>query len=175
MFVGAYWSQREESREAAGERIVVFLKAIGGHSQEFASWFGKARSRSAAFRSPLMLDQETVASKLRVNRRDADRKPIPELGFEFSVWNGKDTSFSAAIGAFSRHVDNSAVLDIGGDNELDRETYRALLEEAVRAFEPEHAVVTSHDHLAQTGAQHPWEAGWFTYGQAEGLREHSYP
>jgi len=174
MFVGAYWSQREESREAAAARIVAFLKAIGGHSKKFASWFGKARSRSAALRSPLMLDPETVASKLRVNHRDADRQPIPELGFEFSVWNGRDTSFSTAIGAFSRHVDNSVVLDIGGDNELGREAYRALLEEVVRAFEPEHAVVTSHEHLARTGAKHPWEAGWFTYGQVEGLREHSF-
>ncbi len=174
MFVGAYWSQREESKESATARVVAFLKVIGERFDEFTTWYSKARSRSAALQSPLVLDPTTVASKLKVNGRDTDGQPIPELGFDFSAWNGRNVSFSVSIGAYSQHVGNSAVLDIADDDELSRDVLRELLEEMIRAFEPEHAVITSDEHLARSGVTKPWEAGWLTYERGGSVQVHDF-
>jgi hypothetical protein len=38
-----------------------------------------------------------------------------------------------------------------------------MIEEIVRAFDPDHAVVTSHEHLRDVGATNPWDAGVLRY------------
>lgn len=174
MFVGAYWSQREESKEAAAARIVSFLKAISGHGEKFAAWYSKGRSRPAALQSPLPLDAASIASKLSVNRRDSDRQPILELGFRFSAWNGESATFSATVGSWNQNVRNSVVLDIGDSDSLSEDSCRAILEDMVRIFDPEHAVVTSDECLARVGATKPWEVGWFTYARGDGIRQHPF-
>ena len=172
MFVGAYWSQRKEPKEAAAARIAAFLQHIGERFEHFARWYNQARSRAAALRSPVAIDAATIASKLG-NHRDDDRRPVPDLGFRFSAWNGKDASISVSIGAYTPYVGNRVVLDVDGDGGLSEDSYRAILEEMVRVFDPDHAVVTSHEILARSGATKPWEAGLFTYARGAGIRQHS--
>lgn len=174
MFVGAYWSERKESKEAAAERIAVFLQTIEQQSEIFANWFDKAKSRSKAKRSPLDLETASIALKLNENRRDQNQQPIPDLGFRFTAWNGKNVSFSVTMGAYNPHVNNSVVLDLHSTKELPAGSYQKLLESMVRVFDPEFAVVTSDEHLAQTGASRPWEAGWFTYTRGDEVRQHPF-
>lgn len=69
---------------------------------------------------------------------------------------------------------NSVVLDIGDNDILGDDSCRAILEEIVRIFDPEHAVIASDDFLARAGATKPWEAGWFTYVRGDGLRQHPF-
>jgi hypothetical protein len=178
MVVGAYWSEREESREAAAARIFDFLKAIAGQSGEFTTWYSKARSRAAALRSPIPIDEATIAKKLGVHR-DSHRRLMPDLGFDFNAWDGKHATFSASVGIYTPYVSNAVVLRIDDSYDdsyaLSGEVYRALLEEMVRAFDPEHAVVTTHEYRERMGATKPWEAGWFTYARGEGIQEHPFP
>jgi hypothetical protein len=175
MFVGAYWSQRKESKESAAHRVAAFLKAIADCGDELMTWYSKGKSRSAALRTPIELEAESIASKLNPNRRDADRQPILDLGFRFSAWNGANASFSATIGSWNQHVRNAVVLDLGHDDQQTASFYRALIEEMVRAFEPDHAVVTSDDHIARAGGTMPWEAGVFTYTRGGTVQGHSMP
>ena len=53
MFVGAYWSQRRESKETVSRRLSDFLMALRGDGDEFAVWFDKADSRAGALRHPV--------------------------------------------------------------------------------------------------------------------------
>lgn len=172
MFIGAYWSEREESKEAAARRISQYLVAIGKQFDDFATWYNLGNSRAEALRSPVSVNAESIASNLSVNRRDSDRQPIPELGFQFSAWNGKNVSFSADIGSYSQYVINSVVLD---SDALELKMSRTLLDEIIRAFDPEHAVFASDEHLAQTGAEKPWHTGWLTYERGETVRQHKLP
>ncbi|MEO0593840.1 MAG: Imm52 family immunity protein [Myxococcota bacterium] len=175
MFVGAYWAQRKESKESGAHRIATFLTAITDLSDELGAWYSKGRDRSAALRTPVEIEVESIERKLNPNHRDADRQPISDLGLRFSAWNGANASFSVTIGSWNKHVRNAAVLDLGDDDQQTAGFYRALLTELVRAFEPDHAVVASHDDSARTGATMPWEAGMFTYTRGGTVQQHSMP
>lgn len=175
MFVGAYWSQRKESKESASHRVTAFLKTIADRGDEFATWYSKGKNRSAALRTPIQIEAASIAGMLNPNRRDADRQPIVDLGFRFSAWNGGNASFSATIGSWNQHVRNAVVLDLGREDQQTPSFYRALMEEMVRAFDPDHAVVTSHEYIARAGATMPWEAGIFTYTRGGPVEQHAMP
>jgi hypothetical protein len=174
MIVGAYWSQRKESMESASARVAAFLAALSSHGAEFLTWYRKGKSRAAALRSPLNLDAASIASELKPSLRDMDRQPMPELGFEFAAWNGSRASFSAHVGAWSPYVRNAAVLSLSDSERFGEDSCRAVLEQMVRVFDPDHAVVTSHEHLAKIGVANPWEAGWFTYHRGENIEKHAF-
>ncbi|MCG8421216.1 MAG: hypothetical protein MJE77_25120 [Proteobacteria bacterium] len=172
MFVGAYWSQRQESREESAKRIVLCLSLLKSQSELFAEWFMKARTKAAAFENPLSIDLDTVASTLRVDRRDVGGEAMPELGFSLSVWNGKNASFTATVGVYSPYVRNAVLLSFDeSPTTFSADDWKALLEAMIRAFEPDHAVVTSHEHLDRVGAEAPWESGWFTYQRGGEIQE----
>ena len=170
MYIGAYWSQRQESKESAAERVSAFLRALAGLGDDFTTWYSKGKSRAAALRSPIGLDAPSIARKLNSNRRDADRQPIPDLGFQFSAWNGAEASISATLG--NQHVRNAVVLDVEDAGGHAEHAYRAIMEQMVRVFDPDHAVVTSVECLERAGATMPWEVGLFTYARGGTVRQH---
>lgn len=174
MFVGGYWSQREESKESAAARVAGFLAGLSSHGAEFCTWYRKGKGRAAARRVVLGLEPTSISGEFKQNHRDTDRKPIPELGYYFAAWNGEKVSFSAALGGWSPHVRNSVVLCLGGDNDLGEDTYRAILELLVRLFEPEHGVVTSNEYLDRIGVVNPWDAGMFTYVHGGIVEQHPF-
>lgn len=163
MFIGAYWSQRQESQASAGARVGLFLRAAANSGPEFSEWFRRGASRAAALRFPIHLDDQSISNLLKPNRRDVDGQPIPGLGFTVGVWNGSNASFAATLGCSNDRVLNSAVLDLGQVETPAEPTLQALLQLMVLAFEPDHAVVTSHQRLAEAGASKPWEVGVFAY------------
>ena len=147
MFLGAYWAEREESREESSSRVSAFLTAIASQDPAFRQWFLKAMTKARA-RVPLDTTPAGIAGILRVNRRDTDKQIITELGFSLGACNGTDCSISASVGCFSRHVGNSVVLSTSRRGEsLATFNWRYLLEVAIDAFDPDHAVVTSNKRL----------------------------
>jgi hypothetical protein len=172
MFIGAYWPQRKESQAEVADRLVRFLRTIGNIDPIYSQWFLKAGRKSAA-NKPVVAEPAEVAAMLKVNRRDVDGDAIAELGFSFGCWNGVHASFSATVGAFSPHVQNSVVLSVGDSwDRGELKAYRRLLEAVVGAFNPQHAVVTSTELLDQANAAVPWEAGWLIYHVEGGIQEH---
>jgi hypothetical protein len=174
MIMGAYWMARPESREQAANRLSRFLGSLAAapHEPALGQWFLK-RSTTASARTRLPTDPPSIAEALRANRRDVDGGVIPELGHRLSVWNGDNVSFEATIGSSSPHVSNAAVLSfVDGALLLTAEQWRALLQAAVSAFEPEHGVVASHEQLQTSNDPDPWALGWFTYDRRDGVRQH---
>lgn len=174
MFVGAYWSARKESREAVATRLVHFLSALAIESDSLSTWFLKGRTKASA-RTPLELDMDAVASVLKVNRRDVDGDVMSELGFSLGIWNGGTASVAATVGAYSPYIRNSVVLSfIDTPADKSAKDWRRFLDAAVRDLDPDHAVVTSNEHLMQRGTANPWEAGWFTYRRGSSIEEHPF-
>lgn len=179
LFIGAYWSSRKESRQECAERIATFLRSIESHAG-LDRWFLKARSRKAAM-MPLELTIEAIGERLKTNSQDTDGTPIQELGFNLNVWNGSDANPASLVitcGVFSSFVKNSAVLYLPPQppptDAHSCETFRALLEKCVKAWDPDDALVTSTQFLNRKGGGMPWvTGGWATYRRGQCIELHS--
>ena len=169
MIVGAYWGQRVESRDSAAQRIVAFLAAVSSCGSRSITWYEQSYSRSRALQKAIPLELSVVSRLLRQSR-NMERAVIRELGFSFSAWNGDDMSFSAAIGCWSPRVSNVAVLTIERDRNHPAKFFRCVVEQAVLAFDPGHAVVTNSDRMLQARGDTRSVDGVFTYAKGEGLR-----
>ena len=174
MFVGAYWSVRRESREEVARRLTRLLSSFANAEPTLSEWFLKGRTKASA-RTALEIDVAAIASKLKVNRRDVGGEVISELGFSLGLWNGRNASLAVTMGAYSQHIRNSAVLSfMDAPAHFDSMDWKRLLDAFVRELDPDQAVVTTSDFLAQRGAANPWEAGWFTYFRGGSTQEHSF-
>lgn len=99
---------------------------------------------------------------------------MEELGYGFSAWNGKDASLSIHIGTHCPEVGNNVVLSSA--QSFTGQVWQGLAEAAIRAFDPDALVVTSHAFLEAHGNSLPWQAGgWFTYQKGGRLQEHIFP
>ena len=174
MLVGAYWSSRAESREEAARRLEQFFDEIARVDGELTSWYHLGWSKATA-RTPLRTDAASLAAALRTNRSDTDGAVIPDLGFTLGAWNGHEASISATLGTCSKWVGNVVALSWKVmPSRLTRDQWRAIVEASIRAFDPERAVVTNHEHTKRVNAAHPADAGWFTYSRGEPLTEHPF-
>jgi hypothetical protein len=89
------------------------------------------------------------------------------------LWNGAHASIRVTIGAYNPHVINTAVLSFGPEaGDVDREELKGAMNAAIRAFDPDQAVVTSNERMAQAGAKKPWEDGLFTYERGGTVKVH---
>lgn len=179
MFLGAYWGIRRETRTECALRISTALTAMTKHHSALGSWYRKGRTKSAAIKNQLDVSAESLGEILKTNRRDADGSEISELGFSIGLWNGSDVlpvSFSATCGACTKYVKNSVMLElpadinVGAEESLRPQQVRELLADIIAAFDPDTAVVTSHEYIDRAGGGAPWEAGgWLVYQRGLGM------
>lgn len=169
LFIGAYWSSREENRRECAERVLRFLNSIKMHP-DLTHWFWKLKSRKEAA-VPLELSIAGIEEGLKTNNRDSNGTAIRELGFSMGAWNGNDAkpaSLGITCGASSNFVKNSVVLDLPPQppptEAQSFEVLRVLLEKTIIAWDPDDAVVTSTDFLDRRGGGMPWiVGGWISY------------
>jgi hypothetical protein len=162
MIIAGYWSKRQETLQSSSSQLADFLSALSKRGHPFSKWYPKGlRPRTAEH---LTLDSSSLARHLRPNLRDSDRSAILELGHSFSVWNGQDFSLSATLGAWHEKVMNCVVLNLGLRQALALDDCRDILAMLVRAFNPEHGVVTTSSILNnQKRGDQPWLNGLVTY------------
>ena len=146
----------------------------------FARWYFKGRSRKTAMK-PLEISLEVIEKNLRTNNREDDKSPIVELGFSLGAWNGNDelsVGLNIHCGSFSKYVGNAVVIDLprqeppADDEALG--VFRELLRKFIDAWDPDVAVVSSHEFLERAGGKIASEAGgWLTYRRGKGIVENS--
>jgi hypothetical protein len=178
VFVGGYWLARGETREGSAQSIAKFLGLISGY-ESLGAWFLRART-SAESHVRVEVDSEWLAPRLRVNKSDVSGETIEDLGFSIALYNSTDdqwqaaTSLRAHIGAFSPNVENFIVLSFGrkANNKIIRSDLEGVLVAIVSAFDPDHAVVTSHERMDRIGAKKPWETGLLTYERGGVTNKH---
>lgn len=174
LYLGAYWGDRAEDADSCAERLARCLSAMASVSADLSGWRPKGRSRSEALASPAVAAVDLIGLlEAGVNRRDSDGSVMPELGMRWSAWNG-NTAFAASVSvtcgacATEAGVLNSFVLKLPEATRPGAEgVYSAadeLLAGVVEAWEPEWAVLTSHELRESLGldAGQP-VVGWLTY------------
>jgi hypothetical protein len=175
LFLGAYWKARQETRADCASRLANYIREIGAIEPTLQQWFQKSSRRQNA-RKAADLSIDGIVTLLKTNDREFSGDPMVELGFNLSLWNGGNASISATVGAFSPYIENSVVLSFRGACPTNKNTWRRLIEEAVKAFDPDSAVVTNHDYIAAHGDGTPDQAGgWFTYVRGSSVQERAFP
>jgi hypothetical protein len=176
MFIGFYWSKRQQSREACGQILCEVLREMAATSDVFASWYVKGKSKKSSF-EPIDLSSDALAASLKSNRNDVDASEIAELGFAASLWNGNDefsVSIGATLGGYSEYVKNSLVVQLPSrskvEGQLSSEALRILFTRLTDRIRPDDAAITSNSYLDEHGAM-PWEAGWLVYNSQDGSVE----
>lgn len=174
LYLGAYWSDRAEDASSCAERLARCLSAMVSVSAYLSGWRPKGRSQSEALASPAVAPTDLIGLlEAGLNRRDVDGSVIPELGMRWSAWNGNTAlpaSFSVTCGACATQsgVLNSFVLKLPEATRPGAEDiYGAadeLLAGVVEAWEPEWAVLTSHELRESLGLDVGQPVvGWLTY------------
>lgn len=170
--IGVYWGAREESRQVCAVRISKFIESLAIYDDGLSKWFKKMVSRKAPL-VELSLDAEGIASLLKTNRRDIGKEVISDLGFNFSVWTGRESGMSASLaitgGAFSPVVRNAVVVSFDSASTPSTELLQNILKAAIAAFDPDDGVVNS-----RIGAD-PEPLTLFSYERSKGLASHLRP
>lgn len=174
LYLGAYWGDRAEDADSCAERLAHCLSAMASVSAQLSGWRSKGRSRSEALASPVVAPVDLIGLlEAGVNRRDSDGSVIPELGMRWSAWNG-NTAFAASVSvtcgacAAQGGVLNSFVLKLPEASRPGAEDVYGAAEEllagVVEAWEPEWAVLTSHELRESLGLEAGQPVvGWLTY------------
>jgi hypothetical protein len=171
MFLGAYWSPRSCSREAAAAQITDFLRRLAENTPQLSNWFAKKPNRGAPDGAPLT--EAGIRQMLHVNRRDTDDSAIPDLGFNLGLWNGERVSLRMTLGAANPNVSNCVVITETGDSRIADSEWKTAVSLVIEVFDPEHAVVAHPSVQRQHNVRHPWDAGWLVYEKGRGLEEYS--
>lgn len=169
-YAGAYWSCRKDSAEECARRAESFFHLLSRRDSIYAQWFEQADSRKKALQLPF---EPTYDTFMRFFGRRTYREG--KDGFSFSAWTGhKEDGHGGMVmlrcGSAAEFVSNSCLLYLPHSGPaVERVLTVPVLKEVIRAlvlaWEPEWAVVTSHefrDTLSEDGRVGTF-VGWMTY------------
>ena len=176
MFIGYYWSKRQENREECGQLLSDVLREMSASHDVFRTWYVKGRTKKSSFER---IDMTTgpLTSCFESNRNDYDLTEIKELGFTAALWNGNNefsVSIGATLGGYSEYVRNSLVIQLPPRDKVERQlsenVLRDLFKKLVERIRPNDGAITSNSYLDRMVAM-PWEAGWLVYNSRIGRVE----
>ena len=114
-YLGAYWGPRQEDAEACAQRLAHMVPLLEPVDPLFARWFKSAKSLKEALKRPL--DEDLAGLRQHIQRnlmKDDRRQPMPDLGFDFGLWNGgsggDDAWLSIGCGGYFERISNRCVL-----------------------------------------------------------------
>lgn len=155
--LSAYWSARQEPPGKCAERATLFLDELRKINGLFATWYLKTSSRKNATAQPLVpdLDRLTQLFTAGINRRDIDKLPIAELGFNLGAWAGNADGVSASLrvtcGSYSKHVDNVCLLNVTEGHAVSADAVPLIVDAAIRAWDPDGVEVNSKRVYSRSG------------------------
>jgi hypothetical protein len=139
-YVSIYWGPRKESRHECARRVAVFLADLAKINVTLVDWVTKGGRKGP----PIILEPSAIGELFRTNNRDIDGTAIDELGFRFSVWNGRVEEQAVAVsitcGAFSPPIKNCAVVTFDPMFAHREEVGKKILNAAIFAFDPDSGV-----------------------------------
>jgi hypothetical protein len=86
LLLAVYWGPRSAGLAESVELLSDTFSALA--EAGYVEWRHKGMSRKKAETLPFAANDVSIAQLLRVNRRDFDNSPIPELGYSFGLWSG---------------------------------------------------------------------------------------
>jgi hypothetical protein len=175
-FFGAYWGPRSAEVGELAKSLGALLHEIGLFEHWDGKWFKKGKSKAEAL-SHLVLNDLHSLEELLANgtRRNDDGEKLPELGYNFSIWNGSEVpapvlSLSGSLGMTSAALTNCILLTVHGSSieEVFPDTAKTLpfVDALVKHFDPEWVVLTDNtllDAIEIDGGKTKPLPGWIMY------------
>jgi len=173
-YLGVYWGPRQEDAEACAQRLAHMVRLLEPVDPLLARWFKNAKSLKETLKRPLDAElaglRKYIQSKLM---KDDRRQPMPDLGFDFGLWNGgsggDDVWFSIGCGGYFERMSNRCVMQAPeegpiGERVLTGAFQAQVLRALATAWDPDWGVAMSHDHRDIIEKKCPDVlVGWVTY------------
>jgi len=149
--LNACWGARRERVEECARHLLNYLMCLGQWDESCRTWYEKANSLEEALQHKVMLNLASLERLLLSGRQytDVERRPIEELGYSVSIWNGRDTEegdqggigMRLRCGCYSRLVPNVCEVKLPYQGPvaarmLQVSRLRELLKCVVRAWNP---------------------------------------
>ncbi|HLI12918.1 MAG TPA: Imm52 family immunity protein [Alphaproteobacteria bacterium] len=179
----AFWGPRQESAEACARRMACMLEAFVAVHSVLSRWNKMAWTRKAAdtpfCAMPPRIDELTkIFEKGKYYTDKRPRKPIEDLGFSVSAWNGHDDDCGVqlTVGA-GKYTDstsepNSVQMELrracaGNADFISAPIMKKMTHAVVEAWQPNWAALKNNDYTGATTdfrgfPLRPW-GGWITY------------
>lgn len=152
IYIGAYWSPRQESVSSCASRAKKMFSSLASHSAVFSRWYELGESRKDALkRSVDTNNTDKIAEFLQKGRgrRDDDKSIIEDLGFRIGLWNGENDQFSASISircglyVANPNLSNSIVVNLPSTLDIlaNWETMLSVFSSIVEAWQPDYGGV----------------------------------
>lgn len=175
-FLGAYWGARNGEVEELARSLGALLNDIALFLDWDGTWFKKGKSKAEALSHPVLNDLHSLEALLgKGKRRNDDGDKLPELGYNFSIWNGREApapvlSLSGSLGMTSAALTNCILLTVHGRSieEVFPDTAKTLqvVDALVKHFDPEWVVLTDNvllDAIEIAGGKTKPLPGWIMY------------
>lgn len=174
----AYWGPRQVSVEECARHLLDYLTCLGQWDESCSTWFEKANSLERALQRKVVLDLASLQDLLLHGRQYTDfgRRPMEELGYSISMWNGRDTEegdyggigIRVHCGCYSRLVPNVCEVTLPYQGPvaariLQVPQLQALMRCVVLAWNPVWAVVASSLDREVLKPGLPPKRGWLLY------------
>lgn len=141
---------------------------------KYKNWYQPTWSPKNDRKLPVNLTEGEIFGLLKPFYSDAPRLLMPEIGFMLTLHNGDDLSLMIICGGYGSegtHIPNRMVLKFGRYESLDsanRRDLRQLLMNAIRIWNPDDALVASHEFSScHSNGQIPGAVGYLTYTNTE--------
>ncbi|WNG15986.1 Imm52 family immunity protein [Cystobacter fuscus] len=175
-YIGAYWGPRKETALDCARRAELFFHMLARYDPTFAQWYRRGRGAPRELPGhPVRQDvEEWEQLFLRgMNRTDATRKVMEDLGFREYVWNAKTrerTRIELHCGEYSPFGPGNTCLFYppyeGSAREriLSTSVLAGVLTSIATAWDPDFAMATSSAMLDLIQKRkREVRVGWLTY------------
>lgn len=170
-YLGAYWGARPETPAACAQRLADMLKRLGDINAQLGSWYEKGTSPTPDPELRIDPAANTLTALVEKGSQRAGDRPMPELGYAISAWNGRDPGISLAVtcgATATTGVSNAVALTLPAPEDAPdlygRSVALDILAAVVETWEPDWATLTSHPIRRAQGPTGPGIVyGWATW------------
>ena len=174
-YVGAYWGPRKETALECARRAELFFHMLARCDPTFVQWYRGGRGASRELPGHPVRPEATEWEQLflrGMNRTDATKKVIEELGFSEYVWNAKKerTRVELHCGEYSPWGAGNTCLisppDEGPvrDRILSAPVLAEVLTSVATAWDPDFAMASSTEMVRLVKKRkREVRVGWLTY------------
>jgi immunity protein 52 of polymorphic toxin system len=170
-YVGAYWGPRKETALECARRAELFFHMLARCDPTFVKWYRGGRGAPRELPGHPVRPEATEWEQLflrGVNRTDADRKVIEDLGFREYVWNAKKerTRVELHCGEYSPWgAGNTCLLYPPWEGPVRERILSApVLTSVATAWDPDFAMASSTEMVRLIRKrEREVRVGWLTY------------
>jgi len=180
-YIGAYWGSKFEPPEILSEKINKTLNMLSINNTEFENWYLLGKNRNDSLKVNVK-NNGGILDKIIFKQSQIEKcnsSANSQMGVVLGFWTGQSDSNSSSImfnvgGNYSTtKLGNSCVLKLpskmrANNKLIEIENSKALIQLIVDIWNPDYAVLTSHDLRDKLNFGN--KIGWITYYKSSNLK-----